>query len=111
MAPLGETPTDTGGDKNMKPHEIKVAVVAQMWSDGIWVDTQWAEMASVARHIDAGAGAVRDEISTYMVKNDDCPVVKTSRNEVALVRDPEWVREFILRHGGEDDLPGDLRDL
>lgn len=97
----------------MEHHEIKFAVIARMWRDGIVMGRQYAEVESVVRRAaipkDA-VGEARQLLSEEMVRNDHSPVVKTGASMVALKRDKDTVRDALLRFADdESDLPWDLR--
>ncbi len=97
----------------MKPHEIKCAVVSQMWRDGIVHGRQVADVSTVAALAvpNSEHKAARDEIQDWMLPSADCPVIQVSQGVITLENDRQKVREYLKRFCvAEHDLPSSLRD-
>lgn len=95
----------------MEDHELKCRIVSRMWRDGITVDRQWADVATVARLAvgSSDEGRAKALLTDEMEANPECPVLKTGAGMVALKKDKAAVAEYLRRHCEESDIPWGLR--
>ena len=101
-----------GGD-NVKPHQLKCAVVSRMYRDGIMVGRKVADIDTVAEQAvpPAHHAAAEREIREYMIRNDDCPVVMVSSDVIALRPDEDRIVEYLERYcESAEEWPPGLRE-
>lgn len=84
----------------MKGNQIKCAIVARMWSDGLTVSRKPADLDTVARYAvpPNHRQAAVEEIRDYMLPDEDCPVVQVSADVTALQPNPQKVMAYLRRY-------------
>lgn len=111
--PLPSAGLIMGGDKTVKPHEIKCAVVSRMFRDTIIVGKRVADVETVAEQAvpPSEKAAAEREIREYMIRDDDCPVVMVSSGVIALRPDESRIEQYLKRYCDDDSqMPPEFRE-
>lgn len=97
----------------MDDSEIRRRIVRRLWNDDILQKIRMADIDTVTDLAvpSSDEGRARDLIKNEMVSDSSCPVVwGIGGQAITLKMDRELVARYLLRHGGEESLPWDLRD-
>lgn len=103
----------SGGENLMQDSELKWRIVRRMWNDNI-VGSSPADVDTIVDFAvpSSEEGRARKLLTNKMVQDPDCPVKWVIANQAVVLRkDEEAVAIYIKRHGGEDNVPWDLRDV
>lgn len=91
--------------------EIMCALVSRMFSDNIYVDSQWANEETIARKaaVQRSDEGRAKELLADMATMSESPVVMTGAGMFALRRDKEAISRFLERVCPEQsDIPWEL---